>query len=368
MDRKYNENGPDFGFMEEKVQQVQNIIEDAVSSRNYKELNKSITQMVNKTLKQFQKEHPEKVGSVNNEHRQQKNVIKETHSELYGSLGSEKTKSILLIVFGGILAGTMGIGLMTVQIVQMVMQHNALGSTIVTLFGTAGGAGMIAGGCRGLGRIGRFKKDIIKMIEKGWFLEGKTDREETCLITSRETYRQYEATRQALEDRTAKEQSERQKNRESEEKLSPEVREVLERGEEFIRKIHESNDAIPGEEISVKIAKMEEIIDRIFQRAEAHPEIVPDLKKMMDYYLPMTVKLLDAYEEMDGQPVQGENITNSKKEIEATLDTLNEAFAKLLDSVFQDTAWDVSSDISVLQTMLAQEGLTGNEFDTLHRK
>ena len=41
--------------------------------------------------------------------------------------------------------------------------------------------------------------------------------------------------------------------------------------------------------------------------------MIPDLKKMMDYYLPMTVKLLDAYEDMDGQPVQGENITASKK-------------------------------------------------------
>ena len=55
----------------------------------------------------------------------------------------------------------------------------------------------------------------------------------------------------------------------------------------------------------------------------------------------MTVKLLDAYEEMDQQPVQGENIQASKKEIEDTLDTLNQAFEKLLDSVFQDTAWDV---------------------------
>ena len=64
----------------------------------------------------------------------------------------------------------------------------------------------------------------------------------------------------------------------------------------------------------------------------------------------MTVKLLDAYEEMDQQPVQGENIQASKKEIEDTLDTLNQAFEKLLDSVFQDTAWDVSSDISVLHT------------------
>ena len=77
----------------------------------------------------------------------------------------------------------------------------------------------------------------------------------------------------------------------------------------------------------------------------------------MDYYLPMTVKLLGAYEELDRQPVQGENILNSKKEIEDTLDTLNNAFAKLLDNLFEDTAWDVSSDISVLQTMLAQEGL-----------
>lgn len=90
--------------------------------------------------------------------------------------------------------------------------------------------------------------------------------------------------------------------------------------------------------------------------------MIPDLKKMMDYYLPMTVKLLDAYEDMDGQPVQGENITASKKEIEETIDTLNIAFEKLLDSIFRDTAWDVSTDISVLHTVLAQEGLTEDDF------
>ena len=55
---------------------------------------------------------------------------------------------------------------------------------------------------------------------------------------------------------------------------------------------------------------------------------------------------------------------NSKKEIEDTLDTLNIAFEKLLDDLFQETAWDVSSDISVLKTMLAQEGLTKTEFST----
>ena len=201
------------------------------------------------------------------------------------------------------------------------------------------------------------------MISKGWFLQGHVDKQETCLITSNETYRQYEETQKALEQRSAEEAQKRRRESEKQSRINPQVQEVLDKGEAYIKKIHASNDAIPGEEISAKIAKMEQIVEQIFQRAEEHPEIIPDLKKMMDYYLPMTVKLLDAYEEMDRQPIQGETIRASKKEIEDTLDTLNEAFAKLLDSVFQDTAWDVSSDISVLHTMLAQEGLTVNDFE-----
>ena len=66
--------------------------------------------------------------------------------------------------------------------------------------------------------------------------------------------------------------------------------------------------------------------------------------------------------------MQGENIQNSKREIEATLDTLNLAFEKLLDQVFADTALDVSSDISVLNTLLAQEGLTEDELTKMRKQ
>ena len=77
----------------------------------------------------------------------------------------------------------------------------------------------------------------------------------------------------------------------------------------------------------------------------------------MDYYMPTTWKLLDAYRSFENEPIQSDNILRTKKEIEDTLDTINAAFEKLLDDLFQTTAWDISSDISVLQTMLAQEGL-----------
>lgn len=201
-------------------------------------------------------------------------------------------------------------------------------------------------------------KDLQRMIYRGWFKEGHLDRQGTCLIVDHKTYEQYLDTQRQME----LQQRQAQETKKAEESMQPDVRRIIEEGNEYIRNITESNDAIPGIEISNKISRMELLVRRIFERVEQHPEVIPDIRKLMEYYLPTTVKLLDAYEELDKQPIQGENIITAKKEIENTLDTLNVAFEKLLDSLFKDTAWDVSSDISVLHTMLAQEGLTKEDF------
>lgn len=201
-------------------------------------------------------------------------------------------------------------------------------------------------------------KDVKKMITKGWFCQGHLDEKESCLMVSEHAWNQYTALMENMKQRKAEEQAAQKKMREEYDRLSPEVQKIVQAGDEYVRRIKAANDAIPGEVISAKISRMELLVDRIFDRVEQNPDSVNDMRRMMDYYLPTTMKLLEAYEELDAQPVQGENIISSKKEIEDTIDTLNIAFEKLLDSLFQDTAWDVSSDISVLHTMLAQEGLT----------
>ena len=201
-------------------------------------------------------------------------------------------------------------------------------------------------------------KDVKKMITKGWFCQGHLDEKESCLMVSEHAWNQYTALMEDMKQRKAEEQAAQKKMQEEYDRLSPEVQKIVQAGDEYVRKIKAANDAIPGEVISAKISRMELLVDRIFDRVEQNPDSVNDMRRMMDYYLPTTMKLLEAYEELDAQPVQGANIISSKKEIEDTIDTLNIAFEKLLDSLFQDTAWDVSSDISVLHTMLAQEGLT----------
>ena len=201
-------------------------------------------------------------------------------------------------------------------------------------------------------------KDLEEMIERGWFVEGHLDGEKTGLMTSEEMYRQYlETTLQSIQLRKEKEEKEA-----AEEQIPAEVRDIIHSGAQFIKEIHACNDAIPDETMTAKISRMETIIRQIFIRVERHPEVAPELRKTMNYYLPTTVKLLNAYIDLDNQPIEGENIANSKKEIEDTLDTLNNAYEKLLDSLFKDTAWDVSTDISVIKTLLAQEGLTDTDF------
>ena len=200
------------------------------------------------------------------------------------------------------------------------------------------------------------QKDLQDMLRKGYFLQGHMDAGKTTLIVDHATYRQYEEAEEARKTREA------EAARWEQEKpgCSGEMQKILTEGETYIRHIHECNDAIPGAVMSEKLAKLEDIMRRIFEQVKKQPESAGDLHKFMTYYLPTTTKLVDAYRDLDGQPEYGTNIANTKKEIEDTLDTINEAFENLFDSLFEDTAWDISSDISTMKVMLQQEGLTNN--------
>ena len=146
-------------------------------------------------------------------------------------------------------------------------------------------------------------KDLKKMIKKGWFRQGHLDEQATCLMVSDDAYRQYTGLMERMRREKEEREAAAEKQRQEYSKLSPEIKKIVEAGDEYVRKIREANDAIPGEEISAKISRMEMLVDRIFDRVEQNPESVDDIRRLMEYYLPMTIKLLDAYEELDSQSI-----------------------------------------------------------------
>ena len=210
----------------------------------------------------------------------------------------------------------------------------------------------------------KVRKELKSMTRAGMFKQGHFDDKETCFIASDEMYQLY---RQA-EDNSKRLREEAEKERREQGYVSAELKEVLDKGSEYVKLIREVNDDIPGREVSDKLEKMEKIVSKIFETVRENPEQADKLSMFMDYYLPTTAKLIMAYRDMDRKEVQGENIMSAKQEIENTLDMINEAFEKLFDSMFKEQSLDVQTDIDVMRTMMKQQGLAPNELDLLRRR
>ena len=212
------------------------------------------------------------------------------------------------------------------------------------------------------------------LIKGGYLPEGRIDDENTTLMVTENAYHQYrqfqQSQRQTLAEREAAEAARAAEaaaraahEQDVSERLTPEQRAFVARGRDYVRQMDELNAAIDDAAVSERITAIQDVVGRILARAEEEPAVIAGLDRLTAYYLPTTVKLLDAYDRLEEEPIQGENISSSRSEIEHTLEVLHSAFEKLFDDTYQDLSLDVSADISVLHAMLAQEGLTEGPFD-----
>jgi hypothetical protein len=128
----------------------------------------------------------------------------------------------------------------------------------------------------------------------------------------------------------------------------------------LLKEIRRVNDDIPDPHLSQQIDRIEEITRQILQYQKGHPESAPQLHSFLSYYLPTTLKILNAYAEMEKQSIQGRNITETRQRIEKMMDKVVSGFETQLDQLYAGDRMDITSDISVLEQMLAQDGLTSD--------
>ena len=142
-----------------------------------------------------------------------------------------------------------------------------------------------------------------------------------------------------------------------------ELDKMIDDGKKAISEMKRLDGAIEDEKISRDIRRLETVCQKIFDQVKAEPSKLPQIRQFMDYYLPTTLKLLNAYDRMDSAGVSGDNITGTKEKVENMMGTIVTAFEKQLDGLFGADALDISTDISVLETMLAREGLAGDHME-----
>lgn len=141
----------------------------------------------------------------------------------------------------------------------------------------------------------------------------------------------------------------------------PEIDPILQEGNRALSEMGRIYMSVQDVEVRKKINELMRITDKITQDAIHDPSDIPQIKKFMNYYLPTTIKLLNAYDRMSAQGIEGENLDKSMKSINEMLDQAIEAYKKRLDSLFENQALDIETDIEVMNQMLAREGLTGGK-------
>lgn len=137
-----------------------------------------------------------------------------------------------------------------------------------------------------------------------------------------------------------------------------ELDKMIAEGEKAIAEMQQLDAAIADETISAQIVTLQSLSKRIFAQVKAHPEKVGDIRRFMNYYLPTTLKVLRAYRTLASQEVEGENITSTMSRVENMMSTIVLAFEKQLDNLFSAEALDISTDMVVMENMLAREGIT----------
>jgi DNA-binding MarR family transcriptional regulator len=197
------------------------------------------------------------------------------------------------------------------------------------------------------------QKSLAAMMKAGLLPTARFDDERLTLILTDQAWNQYSQARAAYLDR---QKSEAAASAPAQEKTQT----VADECAAFSRQIRAANDRIPDPVMSAKLDKLEAITARIADRAGRDPASAASLRKFLNYYVPTTRKLLDAYVLLDRQVAAGDNIAGTKRQIEEAMDAIIRAYETILDSLFEDVAWDISSDISVMKTMMAQDGLAGD--------
>lgn len=166
------------------------------------------------------------------------------------------------------------------------------------------------------------------------------------------------------EEAAPKKKAEAKNPPEQKKSYGPEVDPILEEGARALGEMARIYSSVKDKDVRQKINELMRITDKITQDAIADPADIPQIKKFMNYYLPTTIKLLNAYDRMSAQGIEGENLDRSMNNINEMLDQAIVAYKKRLDSLFENQALDIETDIEVMNRMLAREGLTGEkDFD-----
>ena len=205
-------------------------------------------------------------------------------------------------------------------------------------------------------------RDLQDMVRDGFFPLGFVDEETACFYADNNAYRTANPERARAQDAALAERD--AASAEEQRQAVPEPEADNDDGgalsEDDLRALRKEIAHVENPDIREKASHLARHAEDIFAWVKLHPECADDVRRFCSYYLPTAAKLLATYNEIAPHAGESSVAASVETEVSKVLDTMIAAYRELMDHLLQNTAVDMQAEISALETVLAQEGLTQN--------
>lgn len=194
-------------------------------------------------------------------------------------------------------------------------------------------------------------KDLKKSIKHKLIPQGHFSREENVFMVSDNIYNRY-LEKPAVYDRYFQKQLDERMRTESRTKR---LNEIMELGEQYIKKLNDFKVLIKDKAIAKKVEKLVNIVTMVFREIDVNPSHAQTLGVFLNYYLPTTEKLLDTYVSITEDKSSEQHLIATKKEIEEALNTIIISYDGVLAKLYEQYEMDISSEIDALEIVMKKE-------------
>lgn len=118
---------------------------------------------------------------------------------------------------------------------------------------------------------------------------------------------------------------------------------------------------IDDEEIQKHLKSITTSVSKIISTIESSPEKFKNVNNFFDYYLPMTEKIIERYDEIEDQKLSSADSKKFIKKTNEMLEDISKAFNKMLNNLYQADIIDIDAEMKVFNSMLKADGFSDNE-------
>ena len=198
-------------------------------------------------------------------------------------------------------------------------------------------------------------KELMYMMNKGYFKQARIVENNSLFLLDIPTFKLYKNQKNQMPNLSHKENKKIAQDA-STKTNKDKAEEIIKITSKEITSINLDISRIKNRNFLEKVIEIKKTIENITNIIKRYPEKAYVLDKFIEYYLPTTVKLIDAYTEYEIMESNDSKIKNSLAEIESSIEIINEAFEKIQLELMEDRTMDIKTDIDTMKILLNQEG------------